>query len=249
MSNKTLKALRMMDPGAIVNLYRQDVPGPVDVLNLLHFKNREAYAWYGVLVAPALRLVGGQVGWIGEHVAALDGESRAEELLVVRYPNHRRFLAMAMSPYYIAVANPVRLRGVRQFEASFTYSGKDFTELRKSEWVLVVHFNAADHLRGLQQLRAPLEAAGGTLVYESYETSPIHLTKEPTRTGTNPLVFKGTAMFRFESETACRSAVTRDVIAKVQQACDAASLQLYHRRKPAELLPERLQRMRRPRTN
>ena len=249
MTSKALKGFGVLDTGAVKRLYREEVPSPVDVLNLIHFKDREAYSWYGVLVAPALRLVGGRVGWIGEHIASLRGESRAEELLVVRYPNHRRFLAMAMSPYYLAVANPVRVRAVQQFEASFTYSGEDFRDLRKSEWVLVVHFNASDHDAALRGIQESLEGAGGKLVYVSRETSPIVLTKKPTRSGTNPLVFKSTAMFRFESEAACRSGVSSNVVDGVLRACDDASLQLYHRRKPAELLPEPLQRLRRQRAN
>lgn len=234
-----------MDFGAIADLYRRDVPAPVDVLNLIHFKDRDAYSWYGVLVAPALRLVGGKLGWIGRHVASLHGESRAEELLVVRYPSHRRFLWMAMSPYYITVANPVRVKGVRQFEASFTYSGEAFSELRHSEWVLVVHFNATDRESSLGAIKQRLGDAGGQLVYDSYETSEITITKRPTRTGTNPLVFKSTAMFRFADEVSCRASVNEKVIKQVRDACDDVSIQLYHRSNPNDLIPQPLQRLRR----
>jgi hypothetical protein len=76
-----------------------DQPVPVDVLNLIHLKDHEAYKWYGVLTLPLLRAVGVEVGWMGAHVASFLGEPRAEEFLVVRYPSQRRFFALALNPY------------------------------------------------------------------------------------------------------------------------------------------------------
>jgi len=115
----------------------------VDVLNLIHFKDEDAYKWYGVLVAPLLKTVGGEVGWMGTHVESFLGEPRAEELLVVRYPNQRRFFALALNPYYMVVANPQRLKAVRKFEASFTHSPSSLGALRRSKWILAVHAHEA----------------------------------------------------------------------------------------------------------
>ena len=132
--------LDSFDFPAIKAAYRADLPTPVDVLNLIQFKDEDAYKWYGVLVMPLLKAVGAEVGWMGSHVESFLGEPRAEELLVVRYPNQRRFLALALNPYYLAVANPQRLKAVRKFEASFTHSSDSLQELRRSKWVLVAHF-------------------------------------------------------------------------------------------------------------
>jgi hypothetical protein len=76
--------LDQLDLDAVKQLYRADLPVPVDVLNLIHFKDEDAYKWYGVLVAPLLKAVGAEVGWMGAHVESFAGEPRAEELLVVR---------------------------------------------------------------------------------------------------------------------------------------------------------------------
>lgn len=47
--------LDQMDLDAVKELYRADLPVPVDVLNLIHFKDEEAYKWYGVLAMSTLR--------------------------------------------------------------------------------------------------------------------------------------------------------------------------------------------------
>jgi hypothetical protein len=64
---------------------------------------------------PLLKAAGAQVGWIGTHVESFLGESRADEPIVVRYPNQRRFLALVLNAYYFAIANPQGLKGVRKF--------------------------------------------------------------------------------------------------------------------------------------
>jgi uncharacterized protein (DUF1330 family) len=102
--------LDQLDLDAVKRLYRADLPVPVDVLNLIHFKDEEAYKWYGVVALPLLKAVGAEIGWMGTHVKSFLGEPRAEELLVVRYPNQRRFFALALNPYYMLVANPQRSR-------------------------------------------------------------------------------------------------------------------------------------------
>jgi uncharacterized protein (DUF1330 family) len=152
--------LDQLDLDAVKRLYRADLPVPVDVLNLIHFKDEEAYKWYGVMALPLLKLVGAQVGWMGAHVRSFLGEPRAEELLVVRYPNQRRFFALALNPYYMLVANPQRMKAVRKFEASFTHSSDSLEALRGSKWVLAVHFHEAPDV-----VERIVESAGGELVY------------------------------------------------------------------------------------
>ena len=83
--------------------------------------------------ASALKAVGAEVGWMGAHVKSFLGEPRAEELLVVRYPNQRRFFALALNPYYMLVANPQRMKAVRKFEASFTHSPDSLDGLRAQQ--------------------------------------------------------------------------------------------------------------------
>jgi hypothetical protein len=37
--------LDRLDLDSVKRLYREDLPVPVDVLNLIHFKDEEAYRW------------------------------------------------------------------------------------------------------------------------------------------------------------------------------------------------------------
>ena len=227
-----------LDLDSIKAAYRADLPTPVDVLNLIHFKDEEAYKWYGVSVMPLLRAVGGEVGWMGKHVESYLGEPRAEELLVVRYPNQRRFFALALNPYYVAVANRQRLKGVRRFEASFTHSGDALFALRRCKWVLVVHLD-----EGADAARRILENVGGDHVYESTETSPIKIAKREHPANTNPLVFKRTMMFRFEDREACDSALKPGVLDRLRALCGDLSVQLYRRVPRSEALPRAIARL------
>ncbi len=227
--------LDQLDLDAVKRLYRADLPTPVDVLNLIHFKDEEAYKWYGMLTLPLLKAVGAEVGWMGTHVKSFLGEPRAEELLVVRYPNQRRFFALALNPYYMLVANPQRMKAVRKFEASFTHSPDSLRALRGSKWVLAVHFHEA-----LDAVQRIVEAAGGQLVYQSNETAPIVISKRPHPANTNPLVFKRTCLFRFEDEQSCAAAMRSDALDQLRDAGGEASVQLYRRVPKKNALPAAL---------
>ena len=228
--------LDQLDLDAVKRLYRAELPVPVDVLNLIHFKDEEAYKWYGVLTLPLLKAVGAEVGWMGAHVGSFMGEPRAEELLVVRYPNQRRFFALALNPYYIAVANPQRMKAVRKFEASFTHSPDSLSALRRSKWLLAVHAHEAPD--AIQQV---VESTGGQLVYQSNETSPIVISKRAHPTNTNPLVFKRTLLFRFEGQESCEAAMQPGVLSQLKEAAGEASAQLYWRVPRRNALPTTLQ--------
>jgi len=230
--------LDQFDLRAVRQLYQADLPLPVDVLNLIHFKDAEAYKWYGVLAMPLLKAVGAEVGWMGAHVESFLGEPRAEELLVVRYPNQRRFFALALNPYYIAVANPQRLKAVRKFEASFTHSPDSLLALRRCRWILAVHFH-----EGLDAIQAIVQTAGGKLVYQSRETSPIVIAKRYHPANTNPLVFKGTSLFRFEDELSCEGAMQPSVLNQIQEVAGEVSVQLYQRVPRSEAIPSALRKL------
>jgi len=230
--------LDQLDIEAVKRLYRADLPTPVDVLNLIHFKDPEAYKWYGVMTLPLLKLVGAEVGWMGSHVESFYGEPRAEELLVVRYPNQRRFFALVLNPYYMLVANPQRMKAVRKFEASFTHSADSLGTLRRSKWLLAVHAHEA--FGGIQNI---VESAGGQLVYQSNETSPIVISRRSHPANTNPLVFKHTNLFRFEDQESCEAAMQPGVLNQVREAGHEASVQLYRRVPRRDALPSALGRL------
>jgi hypothetical protein len=172
---------------------------------------------------------------MGAHVRSFVGEPRAEELLVVRYPNQRRFFALALNPYYMLVANPQRMKAVRKFEASFTHSSDSLEALRGSTWILAVHFHEAP-----DAVRRIIESAGGELVYQSHETSPIVISKRAHPANTNPLVFKRTCLFRFAGQKGCYDAIQPDVLYQLREAGAEVSVQLYRRVPREDALPAAL---------
>lgn len=231
-----MRLMKHLDVDEVRRLCRADIPTPIDVLNLIRFKDAEAYRWYGLLVVPTLRAVGGKVGWFGDHTTSFAGESQADELGVVRYPNQRRFLALVLNPYYALVANPQRLKAVRAFQASFTHSPDTLAALGSSKWVLAVHHHPAHGI--IEALQNSIEPTGGRLVYQSAETSPILITKKQHPANTNPLTYPNTALFRYESQHDCEDAITPGVLDQLKEAAgDDISVQLYRRLTRREVLP------------
>lgn len=231
-----LNLSKYMDLDEVKRLYRADIPTPVDVLNLIHFKDREAYRWYGLMVVPTLKAVGGQIGWFGDHVASFVGEPQAEDLGVVRYPNQRRFFALVMNPYYITVANPRRLKAVRRFNASFTHSPSSLDALRRSRWVLAVHHRAGE--AAVPALDKLFGGVGGKVVYHSEETSPIVVAKKYHPANTNPLVHPSTLLVEFPSQSATENGMGAGFVNQLKEiAGDDISVQLYERQRREDAIP------------
>jgi uncharacterized protein (DUF1330 family) len=213
-------------PREVARLWRADVPGPVDVLNLLRIEHLESYRWYGMLVAPPLAVVGGGPIWMGRLEQALTGEAPADKLLVVRYPSHRRFLAMTLSPYYLAI-NPLREHGVQRFQAAFTHASVTAPGLRRRRRVVGVHFDGE-----LEPLREAGEARVGPLVYASRETAPIgRILRSPRATDPNPPGRDGFAMFEADE------APSSTALAALEEATTGCEIALYRREPVAAYRP------------
>ncbi|MEM7135323.1 MAG: hypothetical protein AAF500_02030 [Myxococcota bacterium] len=236
-----LNISKFMDLDEVKRLWRADLPTPIDVLNLIHFKDAEAYRWYAVMVFPTLKAVGGRVGWFGLHSESFLGEPQAEELGVVRYPNQRRFLSLVLNPYYVAVASPQRMKAVQRFNASFTHSPCSLDALSRSRWVLAVHHKAGPGATAaLEKLMTTL---GGQLVYHSTETSEINIAKRYHPANSNPIAFADTALVSYPSEEACQDAITAGALNQLKEVVGPeVSAQLYRRLYRSESFPAPLTR-------
>lgn len=223
-----------IDRKAAKDLYRAKLPEPVDVLNLIDFADREQYRWYGMAITPLIYGLGGSVRWAAEWERSLLGERQAEELLIVRYPNHRRFLLMTMNPYYKAI-NRWRERGVARFEASFCHANEPDRVLSRERKLLVAHVNSADPDRALERLSATLTAVGAELVYEVRETSSFSFFRRFRPYDPNPLKYKQVAFFRLGADGA--AAIDAKRMTQLSTALPDLSLQLYRQARPESLLP------------
>ena len=93
--------------------------GPVEMINLLRFRDRaayregsphaacsgaEAYRRYGAAIQPFLAEVGGRVVWHGTPRLLFIGpaDERWDEALIVRYPGIGAFVRMVTNPDYRA---------------------------------------------------------------------------------------------------------------------------------------------------
>jgi len=217
---------------ALTKLYRSKLPEPIDVPNLLTYANEEAYRWYGLMVSPVLALNGGRLRWAGSHVDTLHGERLCDSLLIVRYPSHRHFVRMVLTPYYMLVANPIRERAVARFEASFTHAEALFPELTHDRVLL-----AFGHDDDAPEIEASLIEAGGRRAYATRVVSKI-LGPPRRRADAHPLHFSRLSLWAFDDQTAARDALTPELTSQLEAAGPNASLALFRRKTRAEMLPK-----------
>jgi uncharacterized protein (DUF1330 family) len=204
-------------PRGVLALARQDVPTPVDVINLITPSRFDRYRWYGLLVMPVMTAVGGRLLWMGKHERTICGERQADKFLIVRYPSHRRFMAMVLNPYYIAI-NRLREAGVSRFEASFTHASHAEHDLGRRKLLVGVHFHGA-----LDDVVAAMD--GCELVYATRATASLGFLDPPEATDPNPMTYPGVALF----------APPGDVIPDVD--LDGCAVHVYRREPRSEYRP------------
>ena len=101
-----------------------------------------------------------------------------------------------------------------------------------------MHFHEAPEV-----VQSIVESAGGQLVYQSNETSPIVISKRSHPANTNPLVFKRTCLFRFEDQPGCEAAMQAGMLNQLREAGGEASVQLYRRVPRKNALPAALEKL------
>jgi uncharacterized protein (DUF1330 family) len=101
-------------PDQIKALLESEIEGPIDMLNLLKFKERaeyedgretelsgaEAYGLYGQQMAPFVASKGGELQLTSPaHLLVIgDGEVEWDAVAVMRYPSKEAFVAIASDP-------------------------------------------------------------------------------------------------------------------------------------------------------
>lgn len=216
--------VRRIRPRKVLALARREIPGPVDVINLITPASFDRYRWYGLLVYPAMAAVGARVLWMGKLEDEIAGARQAEKLLVVRYPSHRRFLAMTLNPYYFAI-NLLREAGVRRFEASFTHATHTDPGLSRHRRLIGVHFNSPASAPALAPIVECFGQAGYGLAYATRVTASLGILDPPRPTDPNPLTFGELALFE-----AAEGAEPAELLApRVAELTEGCSIQAYAR--------------------
>jgi uncharacterized protein (DUF1330 family) len=89
--------------------------GPLVMLNLNRYRDREAYGRYGEVAMRVLERVGGRILWyaqVNSTVVGGDAETY-DEVIAVWYPSARSFLALATDPETLA-AREHRIEGLER---------------------------------------------------------------------------------------------------------------------------------------
>jgi uncharacterized protein (DUF1330 family) len=90
-----------------------DGDGPVVMLNLNRYRDREEYLRYGAVALTVLERVGGRILWQAEARQTVVGDGSWDEVLAVWYPSVSAFLALANDPDLLA-AREHRLAGLEE---------------------------------------------------------------------------------------------------------------------------------------
>jgi len=92
-----------------------EADGPVVMLNLNRYRDRQAYMRYGEVASAVLARVGGRILWHTETKATVIGDDsdRYDEVIAVWYPNLAAFAALATDPEILA-AREHRLAGLER---------------------------------------------------------------------------------------------------------------------------------------
>ena len=92
-----------------------DEDGPLVMLNLNRYRDRDAYERYAVVALGVLDKVGGRILWHGDALSTVvGGDAEAyDEVIAVWYPSAKAFLALAMDPDTLA-AREHRLAGLER---------------------------------------------------------------------------------------------------------------------------------------
>lgn len=89
---------------AIAALAGTDADGPVVMLNLNRYRDRDEYLRYAEVAERVLAELGGSVLWHAEALATVIGDDgdRWDEVIAVRYPSRAAFVALATHPDCLA---------------------------------------------------------------------------------------------------------------------------------------------------
>jgi uncharacterized protein (DUF1330 family) len=100
--------------------------GPLVMLNLNRYRDREAYGKYGEVAMRVLEKVGGRVLWYAPAEATVVGDNgdTYDEVIAVWYPSAAAFVALATDPETLA-ARDHRLDGLERATLIRCTSGAD----------------------------------------------------------------------------------------------------------------------------
>src|SRR4051812_48829892 len=89
--------------------------GPLVMLNLNRYRDRDAYARYGEVAMKVLERVGGKILWHAPALATVVGEEaeRYDDVIAVWYPSAAAFVALATDPEIMEVRE-ARIAGLER---------------------------------------------------------------------------------------------------------------------------------------
>jgi uncharacterized protein (DUF1330 family) len=99
----------------VAKLAAGEPDGPVVMLNLNRYRDRDAYMRYGLVAAAVLERVGGRILWHADARLTVIGDDadRYDEVIAVWYPSLAAFSALATDPE-ILEARAHRLDGLER---------------------------------------------------------------------------------------------------------------------------------------
>jgi len=111
---------------AIAAVAGTDADGPVVMLNLNRYRDRDEYMKYGIVAAGVLHRLGGRVLWQTETHQSVVGDETDDydEVIAVWYPSRAAFVELATDPDCVA-AHDHRRAGLERAAITCCVSGAE----------------------------------------------------------------------------------------------------------------------------
>ncbi|RMF18059.1 MAG: DUF1330 domain-containing protein [Candidatus Dadabacteria bacterium] len=223
-----------IDRSAFVRLARRPTFTPTDCPNFIRYRDERWYHWYARVIAPLLAVTGGGPMFVGAPIEVLSGDYPFETWMVVRYPTHRRMLAMIVNPYYTFVCNPLRERGTAVLELAFTEPQHADKELARQREVLGLHLAPAEQ-DPVPELSRLAGARGLRVVYASRSRYDFDFITRPRPVDPSPLTWPVTVALAGPTEE-LRAFVADPEVSAILRAQKRAAAVRYRRKGTKEML-------------
>ena len=200
-----------------------DLDAPLWAINWFDYHFRRAYSLYNLLATPSVLRVGGRLHFKGERVAHLSGDAALSRsvLVIVRYPEAKKFLAMLGDPWFMTVSI-LRNTGLKNFVFGFTRRIDDVktpplspfgasAEEKAGTWLVHqfrIEMGALEkHLPNLKRAAAEhgarLHFAGESVAKVTTRRKPL-LRRARTQNMAYPLFFDAMTLWQTPDESAAR---------------------------------------------
>eukprot|EP00127_Corallochytrium_limacisporum_P000236 Clim_evm4s8 gene=Clim_evmTU4s8 len=174
---------------------------PLDVPNLISFKDETYYKYYGITLIPFMWVFSFGPRFFGRLTKTVHGPGLLnwDHLILVRYPHHWYMLFMIFNPIYMFISDWFRTRGTKWISIQWTTPIVDRQDrLKQADGLIGVHMRPNASGNSIRQLESVCLKRNLEVVYLSkpYAPGSLPIIEKPGRHGPHAPTHKILACLR-----------------------------------------------------